>query len=109
MQPGQAFFREYVPRRLKSGGVIERADMKMHFRRAFTFARQGGAAFGAEAAQPTGRGVEFRNLPFGHFVCVMPEPDEHGDRGAAMPAAALAVAPRHPRWLPGCDKAHRTA
>jgi hypothetical protein len=31
MQPWQAFFRKYVPRRRKSGGVIECADVEMHF------------------------------------------------------------------------------
>jgi hypothetical protein len=33
MKPWQAFFRKDVPRRLKPGGVIESADMKMGFGR----------------------------------------------------------------------------
>ena len=98
-----------MPRRFKPGGLIECADMKMHFRRAFTFARQGGPAPCAESAQPAGRRIELRYLPFGHRISVTPECHEHGDRRTAMPATALAMAPRHPYRFTGGDKSHRAA
>ncbi len=109
MQPWQAFFRKYVPRRFKTGSVIEGANMKMHFGRAFTFARQGGPALGTESAQPAGRRIELRYLPFGYRVGVAAECHEHGDRGTAMPATALAMAPRHPDRFTSGKKSHRIA
>ena len=95
MQPRHAFFRKYVSCWLESRSLIECADMKMHFRRAFAFARQGGPAPCAETAQPAGRRVELRYLTFGDRIGVTPECHEHGDRRTAMLATALAMAPRH--------------
>jgi len=98
-----------VPRRLKPGGLIECADMEMHFRRAFAFARQGGPAPRAESAPPAGRRVELLYLPFGHSISVTAECHEHGDRRTAMLATALAMAPRHPYRFTAGDKSHRAA
>ena len=109
MQPRQAFFRKYVPRRASRGGLIECADMKMHFRRAFTFAGQGGPAPRAESAPPAGRRIELRYLPFGYRISVTPECHEHGDRRTAMLATALAMAPCHPYRVSRGDKLHRAA
>jgi hypothetical protein len=109
MQPSQAFVRKYVPRRLKPGSVIESADMKMHFWRAFAFARQGGPAPSTESAQPAGRRIEFRYLPFGYNISIARERHEHGDRRTAMLAAAVAMAPRNSYRFTGGDKSHRAA
>ena len=108
-EPWQAFFRKDVPRRLKSGGFIERTDMNMHFSRAFTFARQSGPALCAEATQPAGRRIEFCYLAFCNGISVTPECYEHGDRRTAMPATALAMAPGRPYRLTGSHKSHRPA
>ena len=99
-----------MPRRLKPGGLIESADMKMRFsRRAFTFARQGGPAPCAESAPPAGGRIELRYLPFGYRISVTPECHEHGNRRTAMLATALAMAPRHPLRFTGGDKSHCAA
>jgi hypothetical protein len=99
-----------VPCRLKPGGLIESADMKMRFsRRAFTFARQGGPAPCAESAPPAGGRIELRYLPFGYRISVTPECHEHRNRRTAMLATALAMAPRHPFRFTGCDKSHCAA
>jgi hypothetical protein len=89
-KPRQAFLRKKLRRRYKPSGVIEceRADMKMRVRRAFTFARQGGPASCAEAAQPAGRRIESGYLALGHGPSVTPECDENGNRRTAMLAAA---------------------
>ena len=53
VQPRQAFFREYMPGRLKPRGLIDGTDVKMHLGgRGLAFAGQGGPASGAEAAPP---------------------------------------------------------
>ena len=109
MQPRQAFFRKYVPRRSKSGGLVECADMKMHFRRGFAFARQGGPAPRAEPAQPAGRRIELRYLPFGYRVSVTAECHEYRDRRTAMLATALAMTPCHSYRVSRGDKLHRAA
>jgi hypothetical protein len=109
MEPRQAFFRKYVPRRFKPGGIVERADMKMHFRRAFTFTRQSRPTPCAESAQPAGRRIELRYLSFGYGISVMPECHEYGDRSAAMLATALAMAPCDPYRFTRSDKSHRAA
>jgi hypothetical protein len=110
-KPRQAFLRKKLRRRYKPSGVIEceRADMKMRVRRAFTFARQGGPASCAEAAQPAGRRIESGYLALGHGPSVTPECDENGNRRTAMLAAALAMAPRHRRGCTPGDKSHRAA
>jgi hypothetical protein len=109
MQPRQAFFRKYVPRRGKLGGIVECADMKMHFRRGFAFARQGGPAPRAEAAQSAGRRIELRDLPFRYRVSVTPECHEYGNRRTAMLATALAMTPCHAYRVSRSDKSHRAA
>jgi hypothetical protein len=83
--------------------------MKMHFRRAFTFARQGGSASCAESAQPAGGRIELRYLPFGYGISVAPECHEHGDGRATVLSTALAVAPRYAYRFTGGDKSHRAA
>jgi hypothetical protein len=89
-----------VPRRGKLGGIVECADMKMHFRRGFAFARQGGPAPRAEAAQSAGRRIELRDLPFRYRVSVTPECHEYGNRRTAMLATALAMTPCHAYRVP---------
>ena len=109
MQPRHAFFWKYVSCWPESRSLIECADMKMHFRRAFAFARQGGPAPRAEPAQPAGRRVELRYLPFGHCIGVAPECHEHRDRRTAMLATALAMTPCYPYRVSRGDKSHRAA
>ena len=64
MQPWQALFRKYVPRRLQQRGLIERADMKMHFRRALAFTGQGGPASCANPRHLPGDELNFVISPF---------------------------------------------
>jgi hypothetical protein len=109
MQPRQTFFREYMPRWPEPGGLVERADMKMRFRRAHTFARQGRPAPRAESAQPAGRRTELRYLPCRHRIGITRKRHEHRDRRTAVLAAALAMAPCHADRLAPCHEAHRTA
>jgi len=109
MEPWQAFFREYVPRRFKPRGLIECADMKMHFSRAFPFARQSRPTHCTEAAPPAGGRIELRYLPFGYRIGVAIKCHEHGDGRATVPATTLAMAPRHPSRFTGGDKSHCAA
>jgi hypothetical protein len=109
MQPWQAFFRKYVPRRFKPRGLIERANMKMRFSRALPFARQSGPAPCAEAAPPAGGRIELRYLPFGYRISVAIESHEHGDGRTTVPPTALAMAPRHPSRFTGGNKSHCAA
>jgi len=109
MQPWQPFFREDMPRRFEPGGGVKGANMKMHLRRPFAFACQGGAASCAESAQPAGRRIELRYLSFSHLIGIMAESDKDRDRCATVPATALAMTPRYACRFADSNKSHRTA
>lgn len=98
-----------MPCRSELSRFIECPYMKMHFRRAFAFACQGGPASCAEPAQSAWRRIEFRYLPNGYCVRVALECHEYRDRCAAMLATALTMAPRDTDRSAGGDKSHRTA
>src|SRR5437763_4006330 len=83
--------------------------MKMRVRRGFAFARQGGPASCAEAAQPAVGRIEPGYLALGHGPSVTPECDENGNWRTSMLAAALAMSPRHRRGCTLGDKSHRAA
>jgi len=110
-EPWQTFLGEKLLCRFKSSGVLkrERADMKMYIRRAFTFACQGGPAPSAETAQPARGRIEPGYLPLDHGIGVTSEYDENRNGRAAMLAATLTMAPRHPLWFTIGDKSHGPA
>src|SRR5260370_32035426 len=110
MQPGQALRREYVPRRLKSRGLIECTDMKMRFAlQVLAFAGQRRPAPGAESAQPAGRRIELDDLAFGNDIRRALERHKDGDRCPAVLSTTLTMAPRHRFRLTGRHEAHRAA
>jgi hypothetical protein len=111
MDPRQAFLGKKLLRRREPRCVFvgKRADMKLNFRQAFPFARHGGPAARAESAQPAGRRIELGYLSLCHVISVTSERDEGRNGAARMPAAALAMAPRHLRRFTPGDKSHRAA
>ena len=108
MQPGQALLREYVPRWLKSRGLVKCANMEMRFgRQPLAFAGQCRPALGAKSAPRPRRGVELGYLAFGNSIIGPLECREDRDGCTAMLATTLAVAPRHPFRLTHGHKAYR--
>jgi hypothetical protein len=111
MHPGQVLLGEHVPCRLKFGGAVERADIEMRFgRKPGAFAGQGRPAPGAKTTTgPPRRGVEFCDFAFGDDLGRAFKGDKHRSRRAAMPAAALAMAPIDPFRLTRRRKADGAA
>jgi hypothetical protein len=109
--PGQVLFGEDVPLRLKFGRPIERANVEMGFgRQARTFAGQSRAAPGAKPApRSSRRRIELCYLALRDSVSRAFECDKNRSRRAAMPAAALAMAPIDTFRLPGRNKPDSTA
>ena len=100
--------REKLLRGLKFSGVIKRehTDMTMYIRRLHLHTSRWTRIF-AETSQSAGGRIEPGYSPLNHGIGVTPEYNENRDRRAAMLAAALAMAPRHPLWFATGDKSHR--
>ena len=112
-EPSQALLREYVPRRLKFGCLIEGADMEMGFGRqrpAQAFASQGRPTPGTKSPPGSSRRrIELGNLALGDGIGRALECDKDRSGCPAMLSATLAMAPIYSLRLTRRHKADRTA
>jgi hypothetical protein len=111
VEPRQALLAKILPRRLKPGCLIERADMEVGYRRGRqAFAGQRRPAPGTESAPGlTWRRIEFGYFSFGDRISFAIECHEHRNWRASMPPTTLAMTPIYPLGLTGCDKTDLTA
>src|SRR5437763_11104857 len=95
MYPGEAFFREYVPRWLQFSRPIEGPNIEMRFdRQPDAFASEGRSAPGAKPAPGfPWRRVDFAYFALGDRISRLLERNEYGGWRSAMFAATLALAP----------------
>ena len=110
MQPTEALLREYVPRRLKSLGLVKCSDMEMRFsRQGLAFAGQRRPTPGAKSPPPPGRRIELCYLTFGNGIRRAVECHEDGDGRTAMLPTTLAMTPSHRFRLTSSHKTDRPA
>src|SRR5882762_2039416 len=96
VQPRQLFVAEKMPGGLQPFRSVESSDVEMRFRwQSRDFTRQRGAALSTETAHRAGRRGEFGDLAARHDIGAAIESNEHGNRSAAVPSAALAMAPEN--------------
>ena len=110
LHPREPLFGENVKPRGKFLRVVKRTHMNMRFHwQAFALAGERRSANGAKSARCSWGRVECRDRPprdcHGRFL----EGDEDRDRCSAVPAAALAMAPRHPLGLANSPKMYGAA
>ena len=110
MQPTEALLREYVPRRLKSLGLVKCSNMEMRFsRQGLAFAGQRRPTPGAKSPPPPGRRIELCYLTFGNGIRRAVECHEDGDGRTAMLPTTLAMTPSHRFRLTSSHKTDRPA
>jgi hypothetical protein len=96
VKPRQLLVLEKVPGGLQSCGIVESADVEVRLgRQDRDFTGQGGTALLAETAHCSRRRRELGDLALRHDVGAVIEPNEHGDRRAAVLSAALAMTPEN--------------
>jgi hypothetical protein len=96
VEPRQLLVPEKVPGGLQSCGIVESADVEMRFgRQSRYFTRQRGTAPPTETTHRARRRGELSDLAAGHDIGAVLETDEHGNRRAAVPSAALAMTPEN--------------
>jgi len=108
VEPRQPLFGKNMSRRYEPGSLVDRTDVQMNLRRVrVPLARQRRTAAGAESTPAAGGRIVPGDLALAYLKLVTSRRKEHRDRGAAVPAATLAMTPCHVEWFTCHGKSHR--